>query len=547
MNENNYFPQQPPQIPYVPEYPSQTEAPDGAQTYYPGYNAQSTAAYRINKKPPCVYSKQDRLFAAVALILGYLVVKTYMESVAGTGFGLMASVTAAAVSIFNFAYCRNLGMKGSRTTTIIFIVNLLLSPSFFVCDNGSVTSLCVLMIVLGNAYFSYASYREGSRSVIHNAFRAVISPFHEYGSVFGALFHHTKKADGTKKTDMKKIGAAVFGVVMSIPVCIAVIALLSSADASFGSIFSFSLDDIAEWLDEYIIANLFTFVFSLPVGMYIFSAAYSRAYKMKNENVLDKLPHTITHILPQSMCAAFLTPLTLIYVLFVGLQIVHAFSANVLNAPDFSYAEYAREGFFQLCAVSVINLSVISVVMFFAKQDNKRLPKLLRLFVVIFSLLTHCLIATALAKMVMYINIYGMTPKRVQTSVFMAYLFIMFAVLIVKQFRTRISFTKIGYCLAAAVLIAMAFVPVDALIARYNIEKYRSGEISWMGEAAIYDLDSSAVPEFDHFHSDDPDAERSVNTFFHDREYIAEAYDHMTMWDMNIQRARAAKVIEDNI
>ena len=32
------------------------------------------------------------------------------------------------------------------------------------------------------------------------------------------------------------------------------------------------------------------FLFSLPLGMYVFAAAYSRSYKMQHENELEKNP-----------------------------------------------------------------------------------------------------------------------------------------------------------------------------------------------------------------------------------------------------------------
>lgn len=510
---------------------------------------QSAPVNYINtpKLPPCLYDGKDRWFALAAAVVGYLVLKTFIMSLDASGLGLMATVDAAAVTLFNFFYCRSLGMKGGRVTNVIFAANLLLAPSFLFCDNGSVTALCAAFIFAGNAYFSYASYKEGSRSVIFNAFRAVvISPFHQFGALFGALF---RKPERNKDEDLrdrfKNALPVIVGVLMSIPLCAVVAALLGSADEAFGSIFSFSLDAISQWIEDHIIANIFVVVFSLPISMYIFGAAYSRVYKMRNEDVLQKTNHTDVRVLPTSMCTAFLTPLTILYVIFTAIQVIHVFTANVLGDPDFSYADYARSGFFQLCAVAVINLAVIAVVMFFAKRRESS-ASVLRWFVVVFCLLTHCLIATALSKMLLYISIYGMTPKRIETSVFMVYLFVMFAVLIVKQFVPKLSFTKLGYCLAALVLLVMWLVPVDSMIARYNIDHWRSGEISWMGYSAMCDLDASAAPVFAEItKADGAKAYEDVRKFFKDRKYIAEQYDQMTAWDFNSARYIAGKVILD--
>ena len=495
-------------------------------------------------RPRCTYTAKDRYFAAAALLLGFIAAKPITLDLTGTG--LMTTVLGLLVTLFNFFYCRSLSMKGSRTTNVIFIVNLVLSLSFLICDNSAVTTLSALLIFTGNVYFSYASYREGDRSVVNNFLRSLISPLYEYGALFGALFHKRENSACNNKARLKKSLPAIIGFAASLPLCAAVIILLSYADSSFNSMFSLSADDLFDFISEHIIANIFILLFSLPVSMYIFSAPYSRSYKMKNEQILTKMPHADMRILPPSMCAAFLTPLSVIYILFTVLQAIHAFSASVLNSPDFTYSQYAREGFFQLCAVVVINLAVISAVTFFSRYENKQIPRLIRIFTVLFCMLTLCLIITALSKMILYISIYGMTPKRIQTSVFMTYLFVVFVLIIIKQFGSKASVTKAGYCLAALTLAVMAFVPTDALITKYNIRQFEQGNIPWMGISAMKELDASAYPVLDSVTEDIGFSEYcEVLEFLEDRRDIGESYNKMTAWDFNIKRFKACRIIEN--
>ncbi len=489
----------------------------------------------MNVRPLCQYTHTHKKYAAVALIISFFLIKTYIKST--TGLGLMATVMSLTVSIFNFMFCKSSGMKGNKTTLFIFITNIILSFSFLVSDNSNVL-LVALFIFLGNVYFSYASYREGNRCVITNLFRAVfISPLYEFGSLFGALFSKGDFDKKRKQADIKKIIPTILGVLLSIPVCVVVAVLLGSADESFENIFKFI--DYLFWndLSERVTENLFVFLFAIPVAMYIFSAVYSRSYKMIHENELEKLPPTKTRILPITMCIGFLIPLTFMYVMFVYLQVVHVFRPLDLDNADFTYSQYARDGFFQLCIVVIINLAVISVIMLFSKE--KRLPKILRIFVIVFSVLTLCLIVTALSKMLLYIKVYGITPKRMYTSIFMVYLFIMFAVLIVKQIITQISFTKIGYCVMAVVLAMIVFVPVDRLIAEYNIGQWEENNISWMGISAMYELDSSAVPVFAKV-----EGNSDVEKFFDNYSFRDFCRDNMTFWDFNIQRNIAASFFD---
>ena len=510
-------------------------------------NNTDTQPYMTKKlKPKCTYTTKDRYYAIAAIIIGFIALKPVtLDNI--TGLGLMTTVFGLLYTLFNFFYCRSFSMKGSRTTNVIFILSLVLSLSFFICDNSSVTALSLLLILTGNIYYSYASYREGSRSVANNFLRALILPLNEYEALFGALFNKAENSSENKKDRLKKSLPAVIGFAASLPLCAAVIILLSYADSSFSSLFSLSADDLLNFIAEHIIANIFILLFSLPVSAYFFAGVYSRAYKMKHEKLLGKSQRINMRILPPSMCAAFLTPLSVIYVLFTAIQAIHAFSAGVLNSPDFTYSQYAREGFFQLCAVVVINLTVISAITFFSRYENKQMPRLLKIFTVLFCTLTLCLIITALSKMLLYISIYGMTPKRIQTSVFMVYLFVIFVLMILKQFGSKISITKAGYCLAALTLAVMSFVPTDALIAKYNIRQFEQGNIPWMGISAMEELDASAYTVLDTVTEDIGfDEYCEVQEFFESRRDLGSSYKEMTVWDFNIMRFKACGIIEAN-
>ena len=510
-------------------------------------NNMAAVTYNMAQKktrPAAVYTHADKWYAIAALILGFITLKTFFESTfdVDSGLGLMASVSSVALTVFNFMYCRALKMKGNRTTTVIFIVNLILSQSFLISSNYSVTLLCGIMIFVGNTYFSYASYHEGKRSVLNNAFRAAfISPFYNYGSAFEAIITKQGK-NANKKGDVKKGLPVIVGLLLSLPLCIVVVFLLGTADKEFGRLFSVSFENLNDIITD-LCGDALIFLFSLPLGMYVFAAAYSRSYKMQHENELEKIPPKNLPTLHSVMCAAFLTPLMLIYVIFTVMQATHIFSSSVLNAPDFSYSEYAREGFFQLCIVALINLAVISGMMFLNRSGSGLVKRILRVFTVVFCVLTHCLIVTALTKMFLYISIFGMTPKRVHTSVFMLFLFVMFVVLIIKQYVKNISFTKIAYCIAAAVLAALILIPVDAFIAEYNIKHYESGDISWMGSSAIQELDTSAIPVLANVKDDGSDAYYDVQSYFKSMKMIADEYVDISLWDFNIQRYLAGKVI----
>ena len=499
-------------------------------------------------KPQAEYAETDRIFSIIALILGFTTLKVLLHMYDGIGF--MTTLLCLGITLFNYFFSKKQGLKGSKENTVIFIVTLVLSVLFVITDNDYVKNINFCLVLISNLYFVYTGYKSNNNSIIYNVFKAVvISPFYEYGSLFNALFQKPKSSLIKKSDKSKKnILPVIIGLVLSVPVCAVVMALLMLSDENFGRVFEKIFEKIFTYIFDDLFTNGIQLMFSLPISMYIFGAVFSRSYKMKHENELRKLPKASVRLLPSSMCNAFLSPLILIYIAFVFTQISYLFT-NIGTANDtFDYSAYARSGFFELCFVAIINLSVISVIMFFVKLKNKLLPKSVKIFIIAFSVLTLCLIVTAIVKMQMYINMYGMTPLRVYTSIFMIYLFVMFIVMIVKQFAFGISFTKIAYVLAVFVITAMSLLPVDGFIAKYNITKYEQGEIDWMGYSAMTDLDASAVGVFAEC---EPNmvSEKSYSgvTNYPIRTYFNNKYNlkNMSIYDFNLTRFFAAKKVEE--
>lgn len=485
-------------------------------------------------KPPCVYDKKDRIFAAASFVLGFLVLKVLIGSLGD--FGFAAAFVLAAITVFNFLYTKSLGLKITKGQGAAYVVTLLLAVMLVITDNNNLKSLDLSLAVITNLYLVYTSYKTGSHSVAWNTLKAIfVSPFEQYASAFGALFHRNKdKAEKGKKNS--NVGYIVVGLLLSIPVTIVVGLLLISSDDNF---YRFYSDFCKSFLSSFF-KNIFIFACSLPIGMYIFSAVYSRNYEKTNKEKLVKTPSTNFRILPSPLCNAFLTPLCVLYVFYIFWQLSYFFKTmGGIESETFDYSTYAREGFFQLCAVAVINFALVFFVMFMTKLEKKTLPKAVRVYLCVFSVLTLCLIVTALVKMMMYITMYGFTPKRVYTSVFMVYLFALFVLLIVKQLKCRISFTKIAYCAAVVILICMSVMPVDGLIAKYNINCYEQGKIDWMGYSALRQLDYSAVRYLEPIADTNQDVER----YF---EHLSQQ-DGMDIYTFNFTRYNAEKIISDAV
>jgi hypothetical protein len=155
-----------------------------------------------------------------------------------------------------------------------------------------------------------------------------------------------------------------------------------------------------------------------------------------------------------------------------------------------TYAEYARRGFFELCTVAGINLAVLTVAHLVARRESVRV---LRAETVALCLFTLLLIVTALSKMVMYINVYGLTQLRVYTTWFMLVLFFIFAVIAVRQFKKFNAFRVLltGFVI---LFLALNYGNIDGRIAAYNIDRYKNATLESLDVEALSRLSEAAVP-----------------------------------------------------
>jgi len=95
---------------------------------------------------------------------------------------------------------------------------------------------------------------------------------------------------------------------------------------------------------------------------------------------------------------------------------------------DFTYAEYARRGFFELIAVTLINFSILLSCIGFARKGSKLIDRAVR---ILYSLLVACtlvMLFSAHFRMSLYEEAYGYTYLRMLTHAFMVFLFVLFLI-----------------------------------------------------------------------------------------------------------------------
>ncbi|WP_280307172.1 DUF4153 domain-containing protein [Nocardia neocaledoniensis] len=171
--------------------------------------------------------------------------------------------------------------------------------------------------------------------------------------------------------------------------------------------------------------------------------------------------------------------LTVLFGVFVGAQFVALFGGDdyVQRTAGLTYAEYARSGFWQLSAVSILTLGVILAVLHWSEQASAADRRWLRVLLTAVSVLSLVIVGSALARMWTYQQAYGFTVLRVLVGVCelwvgLVYLLVLVAVALLRW--TWVSRAAVGTALGT--LIALAVLNPEHLVAERNIDRWEQGK-----------------------------------------------------------------------
>lgn len=284
-----------------------------------------------------------------------------------------------------------------------------------------------------------------------------------------------------KRADRKKLGYAAASVLLALPVAAVVLWLLSSADAVFSDLF-------ARLRPDFPIGRYFRPLRTLVTALFLASALYF--IREEPAPKAAEKPHGPRRaVLFLGMTAA----LDAVYIIFCYIQIKYLFGGAVEASMAGGWAEYARSGFFQLVAVTAINLTLC-----LAGTDKECFAshggKLLRGLYALLLALTAVILASAFRRMCLYIDAFGLSVLRLLTLWAMAV--IAFGILAAgwKLCRPGVSFFRAAGVFALGLWCVMALAGPGRMIADYNTERYLSGELTEVDAGYLRDLGTDALP-----------------------------------------------------
>lgn len=436
------------------------------------------------------FSLTESIFAWLCYFCSYVFCRCFPVFVYPLGGFIFISL----IYLISIVFLKIEKLKFNISSIIVGLSGFIISLSLLITTNSFLHFWSFLYAFASYCYFVYAVLNNRiekgfSNLILLDFFKAlIILPFASLGKIFIAMFTGKAKASG------KLIGKIFLGIAITIIPTIIVVSLLS-----YDSNFIDLLDKIIDFDILNIFSHISSFGFAIPISMYFFGL-YASSSENKGKDTINadacKKAYQSTKFVPSITVVIAVIPLVFLYVVFFISQWEYYVSGFIGTLPnEFSYAEFAREGFFELCVVSVINFIIIISIVLFMKRDITRPSIILKIITVVFSLCTLILISTAIAKMFMYIQSYGLTPKRVYATWLMILIGAIFIVIIISQFISRLKAVAISFVITVVFLTVLSLSNVDGMIAKYNINRYIDGSLNTVDMCAMEDLGDAAIPE----------------------------------------------------
>jgi Domain of unknown function (DUF4153) len=307
----------------------------------------------------------------------------------------------------------------------------------------------------------------------------------------GAVTLLTRDAElhtARRPADRRKVGRVVRALAITLPVLLVFTLLLRNADPVFQSLFGFPNVNLDVVLSHVFVAGAFGWI----VAGWLRRSLLARAGAEPSA-----LPQSLT--LGTMDVALALGALNVLFAAFVVVQIGWLFGgeALVLRTTGLTYAQYARRGFFELTAVAGLLLPLLLAARALIPDAEVGTLAFYRRLSASLVVLLGAIMASAGARMALYVRYYGISTDRLYASAFMIWLAIVFAWLAATVLRARPRTFGMGLVGSGfAVLLALNVLNPDALVARANLARGGAARRAAAGADPRYvaSLGGDAVP-----------------------------------------------------
>lgn len=538
---------------------------------------------------------EGRRFAFWALVVGLGVgVAGSLMFIGQAEIGLSFPIFVAIIIGALLLTAKITGRPVNRRNTWPLAASLFFAGWVAVRASNDLTTLNILMsLTMGGLALAFmpmkqfidkSSFAEHAFGTISAYLATGLGAMNELPLAWGYVRHNGLR-------DRRALVAVLRGLALTLPIVLVFTLLLSSADAVFNSYASqlISFDGFARLADHTILALVLAWLAlgGLAYGLNPFKGivVVEKATPAKQNGRLDA--HDLETLLSDGEVADAPMPettavggvsaapdaeiakrkrapfllsviessivmggLIALFGAFVAIQFSYFFGGadNVLRG-GFTYSDYARRGFFELLAVSIMTLGLLLFldwVTILSGKGSKQIFRVLALGVVA---LMGVMIFSASQRMELYETAYGFTHMRVLPHLFIWAIGALFIAFVLQVFRVREQVFSLGLLLTAiGYLTVLNVMNLDLYIANRNIERFINGEGEPLDFCYLNALSVDAMPAMlalaDHELSAE-DVDLQVGLWLRNR-YATLIYwgQNRTLFSANLAREAAFNTLE---
>ena len=289
--------------------------------------------------------------------------------------------------------------------------------------------------------------------------------------LWAALVKSAKRAGCRKKA---AVWPAAITLLAALPVFCFAVSLLSGADGNFGRL----LQGLAERvvLPKALLENLGWFVWGLPVGAYLFGLAGGALRTVPRPGRAAGLQAEAEHLraAPKNALTLVLAVFSALYLAFFALQASYLLGGFTGRLPQgFTAANYARQGFFELCAVVLLNFCLLAAA---AKCSAVplRQDKALKALSLALCAANLFFCAVSFSKLYLYVSRFALTPRRVLSSWFVLVLAVL-TVLAIATILRPFGAIRAGAAAVCVLFLALCLSQPQIWLRAVNRQMTRNG------------------------------------------------------------------------
>jgi Domain of unknown function (DUF4153) len=379
---------------------------------------------------------------------------------AGDGLGWTLWVVALTIAAVNVVRCR--GLSVSREQAAWLGAAIACAAAFAWRDADELRAANVLGTLVALTMFAMSAAGLPAPSILVARLRDVMAAgvYSVRDIIAGAPVLVVRDAE-LHTLPAVRGGAswtALRAVLLTAPLVLVFGILLSRADPVFAGMFQLQID--AERLFSHV---MLAGVFAWASAGWIRGALLGVASR-------PVLPQTIPVRLTLVEITASLGAVIALFAVFVGLQLrwLYGGADVVLATTGLTVAEYARRGFFELVAVAALVLPLVLGTRA-AIEDDQVVRRHRQLSLVLLVLLA-VIMASALLRMRLYIEYFGLSSDRLYATALMAWLGVVFAAMAVTVLRGRTRpFAAMTVLSGFLTVFTLNAINPDLLVARVNL------------------------------------------------------------------------------